>query len=95
MDFAVAGLHDALRDRKAEAITALRTGAGAVHPVKPLKDMGDLIRGNLIAGITHCSSTAFSCNFCSRSVTAPPSPEYFMALSSRMAVMRAQPLLIA
>ena len=54
MDFAVVGLHDALRDRKAEAITALRTGAGAVHPVKPLKDMGDLIRGNLIAGIMHC-----------------------------------------
>ena len=28
---------------KGRGITALRTGAGAVHPVKPLKDVGQLV----------------------------------------------------
>ena len=46
-------LHDALRNRETEAVTALLSRTGAIHPIEPLEDMGELPGRNLRARIVN------------------------------------------
>ena len=46
-------LHDALRNRETEAVTALLPRTGAIHPIEPLEDMRELPGWNLRARIVN------------------------------------------